>query len=101
MKKQTEARNENRIVLEDALYDAILSLDNKQECRAFFEDICTPAEIEALVDRWQVARMLDQGVPYRKVAQKTAVSLATVTRVARFLHNGSSGYRIIIDRMKR
>ncbi len=100
MKKQTAVRNGNRKALENALYDAVLSLANKRECRAFFEDICTPAEIEAMVDRWQVAQMLDEGIPYRTVSEKTAVSLATVTRVARFLHNGNSGYRTIIDRMK-
>ena len=88
-----------RRILEDDLFEAIMSLKDKRECRAFFEDICTPAEIEALVDRWQVARLLSREIPYRAVSEKTGVSLATVTRVARFLHNGSRGYRTILDRM--
>lgn len=88
-----------RRILEDDLFEAIMSLQDKRECRAFFEDICTPAEVEALVDRWQVARLLNREMPYRAVSEKTGVSLATVTRVARFLYNGSRGYRTILDRM--
>jgi TrpR-related protein YerC/YecD len=67
----------------------------------FFEDICTPAEIEALVDRWQVAGLLYRGMPYRAISEKTGVSVATVTRVARFLFNGNSGYKIILERIAK
>ncbi len=96
MKKNTD---KNRKALEDDLYEAVISLKDKKECRAFFEDICTPAEIEALADRWKVARLLVKDMPYREVSEKTGVSLATVTRVARFLFNGNSGYKIIIERL--
>lgn len=96
MKRNTD---KNRKVLEDELYEAILSIKGKKECRAFFEDICTPAEIEALADRWKVARLLVKEMPYREISEKTGVSLATVTRVARFLFNGSSGYKIILERL--
>lgn len=91
----------NRKKIEDELFEAVLLLQDKKECRAFFEDICTPAEIEALVGRWQVAILLNKDMPYRVVSEKTGVSLATVTRVARFLHNGSLGYRIVLDRMDK
>lgn len=96
MKRNTD---KNRKVLEDELYEAVLSIKDKKECRAFFEDICTPAEIEALADRWKVARLLVKEMPYREISEKTGVSLATVTRVARFLFNGSSGYKIILERL--
>lgn len=89
----------NRKALEDDLFQAILQLKDKKECRAFFDDICTPAEIEAMVDRWQVAKLLVQDMPYRAISEKTGVSLATVTRVARFLFNGNSGYKIVLERM--
>lgn len=93
-------RQANRKKLEEDLFDTILLLENKKECRAFFEDICTPAEIEAMADRWRVAQLLVQEIPYRVISEKTGVSLATVTRVARFLFNGNSGYKIILERMR-
>lgn len=92
-----EEENEDLVA---ALFAAILALRDPAECRAFFDDICTPAEVEAMADRWQVARMLEKGLTYRQVSERTGVSLATVTRVARFLHNGNSGYKTIIERTK-
>lgn len=100
MKNNGSNKSGGRKALEDDLFAAVLSLQDKKECRAFFEDICTPTEIEAMVDRWQVAKLLVQDIPYRTITEKTGVSLATVTRVARFLFNGNSGYKIIIERMK-
>jgi len=64
----------------------------------FFYDLCTPAELEGLVDRWRVAQLLVQNVPYRKIAEETNVSTATIVRVARFLHNGFDGYKTIMQR---
>jgi len=89
----------NRRAVEDDLFNAVLALRDKKECRKFFDDICTPAEIEAMVDRWQVAKLLVQDIPYRTISERTNVSLATVTRVARCLFNENSGYKMIIERM--
>lgn len=97
MKKHPEKNRKN---IEEELFAAILKVGDRKECRAFFEDICTPAEIEAMADRWQVAKLLVKGIPYREISEKTGVSLATVTRVARFLFNGNSGYKTIIERME-
>jgi len=83
---------------ETELYKAILRLKTAEECRAFFKDLCTPAELEAFTDRWQVALMLNAGKSYRAIAEETGVSVTTVTRVARFLNDGNDGYKTIIER---
>jgi len=83
---------------ENALCDAVVSLKSAQECRDFFRDLCTPAELQALVDRWQVVAYLQKGLPYRKIHDLTGVSVTTIGRVARCLTDGSGGYRIAIER---
>jgi TrpR-related protein YerC/YecD len=84
---------------EEDLYEAILQLDKLEEVRSFFHDLCTPAELEGLVDRWRVAQMLVENIPYRRIAAETNVSTATIVRVARFLNNGNDGYRTIMRRL--
>ena len=84
---------------EGALFRAIISLENVDECRNFFKDLCTPAELQALVDRWQVVELLGQGLPYRKIHELTGVSVTTIGRVARFLSDGFGGYQTAIDRL--
>lgn len=81
------------------LYAAILQLETAEEVEKFFFDLCTPSELEGLIDRWQVAQMLVQRTPYRQIAAETKVSTATIVRVARFLNNGNDGYRIIMRRL--
>ena len=66
---------------------------------SFFFDLCTPAELEGIVDRWRVAQMLVRKMPYRQIAAETNVSTATIVRVARFLNNGNNGYRTIMRRL--
>ena len=83
---------------EDALFRAAISLQTVDECRNFFRDLCTPAELQALVDRWQVVELLEQGLTYRKIHDVTGVSVTTIGRVARFLTDGFGGYRTAIDR---
>ncbi len=83
-----------------ALYGAILRLKTAEECEAFFSDLCTPGELESLADRWEVARLLDRGVPYRDIYDQTGVSTATVTRVARALKHGEGGYGKALNRSK-
>ena len=94
MLKQTDAAADRR-----DLFEAVLALKGASDCAAFFSDLCTPAELEALAGRWKVARLLDQGLPYREISGKTGISTATVTRVARCLTYGSEGgYRRVLDR---
>jgi TrpR-related protein YerC/YecD len=83
---------------DDELYKAILRLKTVDECRSFFKDLCTPAELEAFTDRWRVARLLVQKKPYRAIAEETGVSVTTVTRVARFLNDGNGGYKTVMGR---
>ncbi len=85
---------------EDTLFEAVISLRTVKDCRDFFKDLCTPAELQALVDRWQVVQYLEQDLPYRKIHDLTGVSVTTIGRVARFLSDGFGGYRKAIDRTR-
>ena len=86
----------------DALYDALLSMQTRAEMDAFLADLCTPAELRAFAERWQVARLLDAGVKsYREIAAEAHASPTTVVRVARYLKDmPHQGYRIALDRLK-
>jgi TrpR-related protein YerC/YecD len=86
---------------EDDLFRAVNCLRDVGECRNFFKDLCTPAELQALVDRWQVVQLLQRGLPYRQIHDMTGVSVTTVGRVARFLSDGFGGYQTAIDRTDR
>ncbi len=98
-------KNHNRSTRSDAararkrLFSAILSLENERECEEFFTDLCTPAELEAIVDRWAVVGYLDEGLPYRKIHELTGVSVTTIGRVARFLSAGNGGYTTALKRL--
>jgi len=83
------------------LFDALRSLKSRQELEIFLRDLCTLGELEAMAHRWRVARLVDQGLPYTEVAEKTGASTATVTRVAHWLNHGEGGYRLAIDRAKK
>lgn len=81
---------------EDALFAAVNRLQNVSEYRNFFKDLCTPAELQALVDRWQVVGLLQQDLPYRRIHDITRVSVTTIGRVARSLSDGFGGYATAI-----
>lgn len=85
---------------EDALFNAISCLQTARECRNFFKDLCTPAELQALVDRWQVVGHLQKDLPYRRIHDLTGVSVTTIGRVARFLMDGYGGYAAAIEHGK-
>ena len=91
-----------RTALADDLAAAIAAIDDVEEAKAFLADLCTPAEIDALAERWYVARLLDQGsLTYRGIHVATGVSTTTVVRVARFLRQESNrGYRRVLDRLR-
>lgn len=83
-----------------SLSEALLSLQSTQEVRQFLEDLCTPAEVEAMVDRWRVVQLVDQGYTYRDIREMTEVSVTTIGRVARFMEHGTGGYRTVLDRLE-
>lgn len=87
---------------EDRLLRAILALRSIEECRAFFHDLCTPAELQALKDRWAVAELLAEGrLTYRQIHDRTGVSVTTIGRVARYLTAGEGGYSKALQRLAR
>ena len=98
MKPNRNESERQQHAAENALFAAVITLKSVGECRNFFKDLCTPAELQALVDRWQVVEYLEQGLPYRKIHDLTGVSVTTIGRVARFLSDGFGGYRTAIER---
>ena len=83
----------------DKLFQGILKLENIDECYAFFEDLCTVHEIQALAQRLEVARMLRDKVTYATIAAKTGASTATISRVNRCLNYGDGGYETVLERL--
>lgn len=83
----------------DELFDAILSLRNKEECYVFFEDLATINEIISLAQRFEVAGMLREHKTYLAIAEKTGASTATISRVNRSLNYGNDGYEMVFERI--
>lgn len=84
----------------EKMYEAILSLQNVDECIRFFDDLCTVGELMAMEQRFQVAMCLNQGMIYNDILAETGASSATISRVNRSLQYGRDGYAIVFDRMK-
>ena len=82
-----------------ALFEAILSLENMEECDTFFEDLCTVPELKAMSQRIAVAKMLSARQVYSEIVAKTGASTATISRVNRSLNYGSDGYTLVFDRL--
>ncbi len=92
MSRKNRARNDN-------LYKAILELQNIEEAKNFFDDLCTVKELEAMEQRYQVAMHLRNGLNYNEILQKTGSSSATISRVNRSLQYGTGGYEVIMARL--
>ena len=84
----------------DTLYRAIVMLENEDECRRFFQDLCTVSELKAMEQRMDVAMLLDEGLIYSDILERTGASSATISRVNRCLHYGCDGYQTVIPRLK-
>ncbi|WP_461811516.1 YerC/YecD family TrpR-related protein [Faecalimonas sp.] len=85
----------------DYLFDAILSLKNREECYTFFEDVCTINELLSLSQRLEVAKMLREQRTYLEIAEKTGASTATISRVNRSLNYGNDGYDMVFERLHK
>ena len=83
----------------DRLFTSILNLKSKEECYAYFEDLCTIKELQDMAQRLDTAILLDQGMSYQKIAREVGVSTATIGRVSKCLNYGAGGYRTVIDKL--
>ena len=83
------------------LFQAVLALETPEECRAFFQDLCTVAELRAMAQRLEVAQLLDDGLIYNDILQRTGASSATISRVNRALQYGADGYKAVLPRLKK
>jgi len=99
MKRHRNVSHRQEALAERRLCEAVAALRTPEECRAFFRDLCTPAELQAMADRWAVVERLRRGLPYREVHRATGVSITTIGRVARFLANGNGGYLLAASRL--
>ena len=84
----------------DLLYDAILTLKDKEECKRFFKDLCTVSELRAMEQRFEVARLLSEGMIYNDILARTGASSATISRVNRSLQYGEGTYYDILPRVQ-
>lgn len=99
MKQHKSITPRQEALFERNLYAAIQTLRTAEECRAFFRDLCTPAEIQALADRWAVVEPLQRGLSYREIHRNTGVSVTTIGRVARYIAAGNGGYTLAAARL--
>ena len=99
MKPHKNISDRQESLAEQRLAEALLTLRTVSECRAFLRDLCTPAELQAMADRWAVVGDLQRGLPYREIHRHTGVSLTTIARVARYLAAGNGGYALATRRL--
>jgi len=98
MKQHNETQKKTLKSAAESLYKAFLTLEKTEEVRQFLLDLCTPSEVEAMVDRWWTASLLKQGLSYREISEITGVSVTTIGRVARYMNMGEGGYRLALRR---
>ena len=85
----------------EALFEAVLSLDDRAEAKRFFRDLCTLTELRDMAQRWAVVRLLDAGHHYAEISRRTGASTATITRIASWLNHGEGGYRAMLDKLDK
>jgi TrpR-related protein YerC/YecD len=99
MKSHKNITDRQESLAEQRLAEALLTMRTVAECRAFLRDLCSPAELQAMADRWAVVRDLGRGLPYREIHGRTGVSVTTIGRVARYLALGNGGYTLAAKRL--
>jgi TrpR-related protein YerC/YecD len=100
MKLHRNVSPRQEILAEKKLFTAVAALRTAEECKAFFKDLCTPAELQAMADRWAVVEYVQKGLPYREIHRLTGVSVTTIGRVARFVAAGNGGYQLASQRIE-
>jgi TrpR-related protein YerC/YecD len=101
MKDHRILSRKEEIAAEEQLFRTLLKLEDVAEIRAFFQDLCTPAELQAMKDRWAVVELLNDGLTYRAIHDQTGVSVTTIGRVARCLMDGAGGYQAAIKQLRK
>lgn len=99
MKQQKTAHDQAQAL--ETLFEAIAAIKAPAEAALFFKDLCTPAELQAMADRWLVVRPIQSQLPYREIHEMTGVSVTTIGRVARCLAMGNGGYKLIYERVEK
>lgn len=84
----------------EELLAAIVSLETVDEAAAFMRDLCTRKELEEMSNRWEAVKLLDQGIPYRDISDRTGLSTATITRINQWLQHGTGGYRSMLSKLE-
>ena len=100
MKDHRKLSPRQEVAAEDRLYSALLGLNEISDLRNFFHDLCTPAELQAMKDRWAVVLLLEAGMTYRQINAETGVSVTTIGRVARCLNGPDGGYRAALEQLE-
>jgi TrpR-related protein YerC/YecD len=100
MKNNRQFSPRHEAQTERNLVNAMLTQRTPDELRAFLRDLCTPAELQAMADRWAVVECLQQDLPYREIHRITGVSITTIGRVARYLAAGAGGYSLAVKRLE-
>lgn len=96
-----KSQDKETLIAEEQLYKAIAEIKNEKEARLFFQDLCTPTEVQALSDRWRVVSLIKKGLSYRKICEVTKVSVTTIGRVSRCILLGDGGYNLIYERLHK
>ena len=94
-------KNPRRNALTDALFDAILTLQDREECYRFFDDLCTVKEISDMSQRLEAAKLLLEGKTYEQIVKSAEISTATISRINRCIQYGAGGYQTIIQRLEK
>jgi TrpR-related protein YerC/YecD len=94
-KKKSRVRSQDDY---EALYDALLKLENGEEVRKFLSDLLTPVELQEICERYKAARMLSRGSSYVEIIAATGLSSTTVARVASWVKKGTGGYKLVLER---
>lgn len=84
----------------DQLLESIVKLETVDEAAAFMRDLCTRKELEEMSHRWEAVKLLDQGIPYREISDRTGLSTATITRINQWLQHGTGGYRSMLSKIE-
>lgn len=84
----------------DHLLETIIKLETVDEAAAFMRDLCTRKELEEMSHRWEAVKLLDQGLPYREISDRTGLSTATITRINQWLQHGTGGYRSMLSKIE-